>query len=223
MTLAPIWQRVAAVTAVVLMGLSVSCSDADPIPSSSGAISFSVQASTAGTGRYETVAFPVSQFVVRPVDELGNAVVGSLRIGLTNTTVTGNLATGAATVTTATALPPGRYRTELLVIGAPVLRDTTNPLPTPTTCIENLATVPAATGAQIGAVGFIDSDLSGPEWILDVTPGSQQLALAVDAPAFVQLVESSFTCVEGGGSATLTSFDFGAYRNGLLPLLSLRD
>jgi hypothetical protein len=222
MILGSIRQRLAFVLAVALMGLSLSCSEADPVPPSSGTISLSVQASTAGTGRYENVSFSYSQLVVRPVDEFGNAVMGSLKIGLTNSTVAGNLATGAATVTSATALPAGRYRVELLIIGPPVLADTTNPLPAPTACIENLATVPAATGAQIGSVGYVDTDLTDPAWILDISPGSQQLALTVDAPAFVQLVESSFTCVEGGGTATLTAFDFGAYRNGLLPLLAFR-
>ena len=216
-------RRLAAACAGIAVGFSISCSDADPIPPSNGTMALSVQASTAGTGRYESVTFPIVQFKVRPVDALGNAIAGSLAIGLTNTTIAGNLATGAATITTSTALPAGRYRIDLLSIGSPVLTDATVPLPAPTTCIENLATVPATTGAQIGAVSYLESDLTDPSWILDVSPGAQQIAITVNAPAFVQLIEQSFTCVDGGGSATLTSFDYFAYRDGLLPLMALRD
>jgi hypothetical protein len=222
MTFGTAWRRAAMAGAIVAMGFSISCSEADPVPPSNGTIALSVQASTTGTGRYESVTFPISQFKVRPVDELGNAVFGSLAIGLTNTTIAGNLASGTATIATTTALPAGRYKIDLLVVGSPVLTDSTVPLPAPTNCIENFATVPAATGAQIGAVGYVESDLTDPSWILEVSSGAQQIAVTVNAPAFVQLVEDSFTCVDEGGSATLTSFDYAAYRDGLLPLMALR-
>lgn len=204
------------------LALLPACSDADPIPASTGSIAFSVQASTAGTGRYETVLFPINTIRLRPVDEFGNAIFAGKQIALTVGLVTGNLAPGASVQSQAAALPPGRYRVEELGISATRLADTTVPLPAPTSCIENLAVIPDTTGAQIPGVSYNASQLTGSQWIFDVTSGSQQLALTVDAPAFVELVESSFTCDDSGGTAVLTSFNGAAYQNGLLPLLAMR-
>lgn len=221
MTLGSIWQRVAAVVAVALMGMSLSCSDADPIPPSSGVITLRVQASTTGTGRYESVTFPLTQLVVRPVDPLTETATAGSRISITPSNLIADLASGTA-ATQAAALPVGRYRLELLLIGEPVLRDTTNPLPPATTCLEQLARIPLTGQGEltVPSIGYVESDFPG--WILDVPPGAHEIRLSVDAPALVQLIESSFTCDDSSGTADLIAFDSNGYRNGLLPLLTFQ-
>ena len=221
MKLGSTWQRAAMALAGVAMGMSISCSEADPIPPSSGAIAVKVQASTTGTGRYESVTFPRSQLVVRPLDPLTEAATGGYRISLTSSSLVADLASGTAAVRAA-ALPAGRYRLELLLIGEPVLRDTTSPLPTPTTCIEKLARVPLGGDGEltVPSVAYVESDFPG--WILDVSSNAHEIALSVDAPALVQLIENSFTCDDSSGTADLIAFDSNGYRNGLLPLLTFQ-
>lgn len=206
----------------VALGVLPACDEADPIPSTTGSLAVSVQASTAGTGRYETASFAVDNIVVRAVDPLGEAVFGSIPVRLTVTRVPGNLAPGASIFTIPSALPPGRYHVETLLIGPPQFLDATSPLPPSAVCIEKLAAVPASTGAAVPPINFSGFQLTDPQWTFDVGSGAQQLVVLVDAPAYVDLVESSFTCDESSGTPALTSFDSVAYMNGLLPLLGLR-
>ena len=74
----------------VALGVLPACDEADPIPSTTGSLAVSVQASTAGTGRYETASFAVDNIVVRAVDPLGEAVFGSIPVRLTVTRVPAN-------------------------------------------------------------------------------------------------------------------------------------
>lgn len=197
------------------------CNEADPIAPSSGSVAISVQPSTAGTGRYESATLALIRARVRRVDELGNTLLAFSPIQLSATRIPTNLAPGSATFTVASALPAGRYQMDQLGIEPPQLVDSTVPLPAPTSCIEKLASVPQTTGAQIPPIDYFAFQLTDPVWTFDIGPGSQQLVFTVNAPALVQLVESSFTCDDSSGTAVLTSFNTTAYQNGLLPLLGV--
>ena len=224
MNLGSIRRRLIPCVGLATLILLPACSDADPVPSSTGSIAFSVQASTTGTGRYEGVTFSVARLRVRAVDALGNTLQGGKQLELAATPVPGNVAPGATVQTRAMGLPAGRYRVELLELTPAKLTDTTVPLPTPTSCIENFATVPPPPPPpmpQVPGVAYDSSQLTGPEWLFDITAGAQELSLTVDAPALVELIETSFTCDDSGGTAVLTSFDNAAYANGLPPLLGM--